>query len=622
MSSDHQLHKPLQLTGEVVVDVLLKEGGVDVLHYDTLVRVFQGEKIQRLLTAATTSKDVDATNNYEFFEYIGDAVINRFIIEYIRNSYPDIACSAHNVGILTKLRSVFVGKRNLCRCSVKIGLHKYINTSLALDWNRLETTAVSESTYAASSTIFDDPMPFVNREVESLMEDVLESFVGLVWYCMECDSNTDTAMINDIVRTLVWNVIGSGAGHVEPTYERLNSARDRLQIATKELYDNRITIQAVPSVSKSGFTATVYHDNETVVSVGYGTSTRDAIFEASSAALRQLEGCCDYVPVTSRARHIRVDQLLSERGVFDDEYRQKNLERFRCMLTAMSVPLDLMSFDLTDYEIVKIQSVFSDACFDVDVNFNLEHFYADALMKQIINTVTLHKYPTLRCSVGIQILQSVNEKFRSFRALLSSKLGLMDIASISTDTLMQRVPTELAQTCMFDGMISVVHNVIEVRSPGRGDAVVTSFIDKCYKCIGMNISYEYLVSPQLRLLHMAKYYNLNLTYDVEVRQPNVITNYRQGSLVVQNKFSSAQPQSKTHATQQHDDDDDERYLVMKKSFNKIDVGTVRAIDEKAMKTKLAVRAITMLNQRGMVEVPPDVYLLNSSNCYISNTSLW
>ncbi|ABF70525.1 ribonuclease III [Trichoplusia ni ascovirus 2c] len=554
---------------------------LDLKYRDVIYDTMALEHVQLMLNASMVSKDVNSLYNYEFFEYIGDAIINRYIIEYIRHKYVGIANTSHNIGIMTKLRSVFVGKRNLSKCSIRIGLHKFLNCAFPLDMVRLEQYAQTiHDSPNEIDTQFDEPNFALCRELESLMEDLLESFIGVLWYAMYRYSALPTKEINDIIKVVVWCIIGDGAGVVDPTYERLNSARDRLNIATKELYENRVSITTVPNETNNGFKSTILLDKKSIIAIGHGSRTRDAICNASIIALNTLPGLLDYIPSTSVIKNYTID-------ITNYITTPQDIDRYHLLCDIMSVH-NIKFDDLKIDELITIRSAFTDPLIDADLNFNLGHFHADALIKNLLNTHIMGKYPCLRTSAGIQIMQSVNEKFRTHRSLLCSTYNLEKLANISIETRSQRIPMEIALMSIFDAVIVTMHTIVEYRYPGKGDELILKFINNCCECIGMKIEYEYLMSHQLRLAHMVKSNNLCLNYEIESSKNNnsTFTNFRQGSMVISFKNS-------------------------KKTDLKI--GSIRAIDDKSMKNILAANGVRALVSNGIPEIYPEAYTLKS-NC--------
>ena len=71
-----------------------------------------------------TPKSVDIENNYEYYEFLGDAVIEKFIKFYISASYPHL--TSRGVGQLSRLSALKVSKPVLSKLSVQLGFEKLL----------------------------------------------------------------------------------------------------------------------------------------------------------------------------------------------------------------------------------------------------------------------------------------------------------------------------------------------------------------------------------------------------------------------------------------------------------------------------------------------------------------
>lgn len=87
---------------------------------------------------------------YERLEFLGDAVLDLIVSEFLYNRNPDLT-----EGELTRMRSNYVCKKALYTYSVELGLDKYIKLGASLEFTR--------------------------REIDSIISDVFESFVGALY---------------------------------------------------------------------------------------------------------------------------------------------------------------------------------------------------------------------------------------------------------------------------------------------------------------------------------------------------------------------------------------------------------------------------------------------------------
>ncbi|CAL44623.1 31.3 kDa RNAseIII-like [Spodoptera frugiperda ascovirus 1a] len=263
--------------------------------------------------------------------------------------------------------------------------------------------------------------------------------------------------------------------------------------------------------------------------------------------------------------------------------RESSETRARLLLATFRVTTLVPVEELTQREHRMIRSVFTDPMIDSSTNYNIEHFNADGLSKHIMNMYLIRRYPKLRNCKGIQIMQTMNEKFRASRSWLCSYMGLMDLADLSYDTASQRIKVDTAMSYMFDAAVSVVYTIVESRFPGKGDAVLLDFYTLCNRSLNTRIDYDFLVSSQLKLLRLVKCNDLRHVYTVKPAASSVnAINYREGSLDVYDS-----------------------------SGKRIYSATTRAIDEKLTKNKLAQDCIDALTARGWSLSVPPAYSANS-----------
>lgn len=96
------------------------------------------------------SNENNLTECYERLEFLGDAVLDLVVSEYLYNTSPDLT-----EGELTRQRSNYVCKQALYTYSTELGLDHYIKLGNGLELTR--------------------------REIDSVISDVFESFIGALY---------------------------------------------------------------------------------------------------------------------------------------------------------------------------------------------------------------------------------------------------------------------------------------------------------------------------------------------------------------------------------------------------------------------------------------------------------
>ena len=183
---------------------LLKNAKLDDVHMEFLL---SAESLKRFQVAFThKSVSIEATDNYELSELVGDSVINTIIISHIRSRFPRIV----NVDWISRIKNTAISKDQLSVLAFNNGFLKWIHMSdagqehdsdvshekrelvnLFLYNSRIDPNDIASATlYRVSDGYIDfkrdiaetfrigyDKL-FLNAKFKSLLEDTMEAFVG------------------------------------------------------------------------------------------------------------------------------------------------------------------------------------------------------------------------------------------------------------------------------------------------------------------------------------------------------------------------------------------------------------------------------------------------------------
>jgi ribonuclease-3 len=108
-------------------------------------------KDQNLILEALTHKSFKKPYNNERLEFLGDAVLNLIVGEYLYYKFPD-----SNEGELSKIRASLVNEKGFTLLANKINLGDYIYMSNAEDRNqgRLKASILSDAFEAIMGAIY------------------------------------------------------------------------------------------------------------------------------------------------------------------------------------------------------------------------------------------------------------------------------------------------------------------------------------------------------------------------------------------------------------------------------------------------------------------------------------
>jgi len=208
-----------------------------------LYRLFQLAFIPK--SASIKLPDGSIVNN-ERLEYLGDAILDAVISDYLFNHYPH-----EKEGFLTKTRSKIVNREHLNTIALKIGL----NTFLASENNQ-------------------------NDPAKNLMGGAFEALIGAI-YLDRGYKKTQRFLIRKIVKTYI------NLSEIEKTETDYKSAiiewaqKNKKEFVFHTLQNPHIQNKSIPFVSE------LFIDNQ-VAGTGEGSSKKEAEQNAAEIALQNL----------------------------------------------------------------------------------------------------------------------------------------------------------------------------------------------------------------------------------------------------------------------------------------------------------------------------------------------
>lgn len=164
------------------------------------VSVLTDEESMSVYSAAFTSPMFNPSSNYEAFEFLGDATINKIIVWYLTRRFPQLM-SVENVKTLARLKINLISKVSFARFGRELGVEQYI-TCTEDEWTRSQT---------------------------KLVEDTLEAFIGAI------ESQIDSKIKVGAGYAICYNIISPILDRMDISleYEDLYDAVTRL----KEVFD-------------------------------------------------------------------------------------------------------------------------------------------------------------------------------------------------------------------------------------------------------------------------------------------------------------------------------------------------------------------------------------------------
>lgn len=209
--------------------------------------------------AAFTSKDYNRKQNYEFFEQIGDLSINKFIVGYMANRFPQLR-SSQGVGVLANLRILYGSKDTLSKMSEKYEMDKYV---LCTQEEKVD-----------------------KNKFRSILEDVFEAFFGALEFSI------DEMWYNGLGYITVYTILKTMFDELDISieYEDLVDAKTRLN----ELKDEyKFNIKYVDGRLENGNFVTTLYVNNKVAGKGVSNIKKTAQINAADGGLKWIEDNLD-----------------------------------------------------------------------------------------------------------------------------------------------------------------------------------------------------------------------------------------------------------------------------------------------------------------------------------------
>lgn len=227
----------------------LKKQYIDVLLSDNNIKLYK---------QAFVHKKDNEMFNYEIFEQKGDISINKFLVWYMYDRFPELNNNPEGVKIVAMLRVKYGSKDVLSNLSKSLGFNKFIIAT------KIKPT-----------------------EIESVNEDVFEAFIGATEYII--DTHTRIGVGYAIVYEILKNIFDFINISINP--DDLIDPKTRLkELSDKHKLDFQYKHQQIRvNDNKIGFIVSIFiNDNgiSTQISTAQGTTKIQTQQLAAELALK------------------------------------------------------------------------------------------------------------------------------------------------------------------------------------------------------------------------------------------------------------------------------------------------------------------------------------------------
>ena len=258
-SSDESIEKYYGSRGDDFKNLLvslLQRGRLNSKYIETIL-----DKGMNAYKLAFTHSTISETENYEFYEMLGDATVNCAIVWYLNECFPHLHCPG-GVKIIARLKINLVSKRTFGPLAENLGLWPFVSADQEIRDNKMKQTLedVFEAFFGVTCTmidkhikpgagfkicaniiksIYDEHIQPISLKYEDLFDaktrlketfdypPFKEVISGLKY---SCEKNIEERMnyVTITMKTIHGTqTIGKGTGPLKPTAEQ-NAARDAL----------------------------------------------------------------------------------------------------------------------------------------------------------------------------------------------------------------------------------------------------------------------------------------------------------------------------------------------------------------------------------------------------------
>lgn len=176
------------------------------LRQKTIKLMTESPEYLQIYNCAFTHKSYDPIHNYEYYEIIGDAIVNTCIVLYLKSRFPCLSTDPDYVGILARLKNELQSQKSFNHIMENLELWEYVSAEYTIK----------------------------NSDKYKISDDVFEAFFGATYTI--CENIYATHKTGSAFH-VIYKIISKIFDHVSISlkYEDLCDAKSRL----KELFDSR-----------------------------------------------------------------------------------------------------------------------------------------------------------------------------------------------------------------------------------------------------------------------------------------------------------------------------------------------------------------------------------------------
>lgn len=463
----------------------------------TLKKVLDPLSLEKFLTAFT-HPTYDKENNYEYFEFRGDTILNTASAVYIRKRFPKIV----SVRWLTTIKHKIIGKEFLAKVAENAGYRDFIRYGDEI--KEILRTKEWE----------------ISKEYQSMMEDVFEAVIGVIVEIFDSKFKRGVgyAVAYKVIESLFsdelhdfsldWEDVFDVKTRLKEVYDSVGWSLDA-NIRTKTLHGSKSTTTIYGYVRGD---RTVKPENKVVLATSSGDTLQISEGYACFAALRLL-----------RERYGIIENPIDPYNLDDQRHTSNTIELdksfkkfIKRLLKIAKVKKDAVEILTDEVHLIEFREAFVHKSYSPQ-NQNLLKFLGITVSDACVIDYLSLRFPDITSEKWLTNLKhnivsgdtffNFAKKYKFDRYILNSGVIMDDKTSESYKNVM---------TSTVKALIGAIVTVVDAeKTRGVGYAVAFNLLERYLSSTEISLKYEDVFDSKSRLKEIYDRYRWKLKSSTE-----------------------------------------------------------------------------------------------------------
>lgn len=313
------LSEPEWVTNPVILQRKIVSIIGGIMDPSDMNALLDGTALREYWARAFTHKSVDATFNYETFEFYGDKVMNYAFAMHVRERFDDKINQAKG----TLLMNQYMSESFQAQLAESLGLPEFVRFDPQVpDVGNKIKEDVTEAFFGCLNNLVNDRIEPRNTMGYAYCYNLLNNIMNQIDISLENIQKDPVTQLKELFEKMAWG---------QPSYTRKNSddpSRGSVKVEVRS-----------PAISD-------------ILGLGYGADEKEANFQASSAALKKL---ADQGITVEFADQEKMQRQRTRNPEFDRQYRrvQAAIDQLNIKARQQNTP-GIVDFKITQVESHKV----------------------------------------------------------------------------------------------------------------------------------------------------------------------------------------------------------------------------------------------------------------------------